>query len=77
MRPGDAACATEAKSNWHVVTLPDGDTVISSQPLLHYAHGSVISALTAEPIKSLDLAAIALLAKFIVLNNENVTFVKF
>ena len=77
MRPGDAARATKAKSNWYVVTLPDGDTVISSQPLLHYASGYVISALTAEPIKSLDLAAVALLAKFIVLNNENVTFVKF
>ena len=78
MRPGDAACATEAKSNWYVVTLPDGDTVISSQPLLHSAYGgSVVNALTTKPVESLDPALIVWLAKFIALNNENVTFVKF
>jgi len=153
MRSGDAACATQAKSDWYVVTLPVGDTVISSQPLLHNANGQAIyrletdtsfalskfssqeiqtlegiintnkaalpmelkeiflkdqwdndyrsikfttqqfdklktflnqnnqrdlsAKLLTKPIEPLDLAAVALLAKFIVLNNENVTFVKF
>jgi hypothetical protein len=63
-----AACATQAGSNWYVVTLPDGRIVISSQPLLHNKKSAAVNALTTKSIKELDANVVLFLAYLELIN---------
>jgi hypothetical protein len=63
-----AACATQAGSNWYVVTLPDGRMVISSQPLLHNKEGAAVNTLTTKPIKELNASVVLFLAYLELIN---------
>ena len=63
-----AACTTQAKSNLHFVTLPDGQVVISSQPLLHNENGDAVNTLTTKRVKEID-GSVALFLAYLELMN--------
>ncbi len=71
------AATARAISNLHVVTLPDGQVVISSKPLLHNANGATVNSLTTKPVKEIDPNSIFFLMKFLICCDKDQSLITF